>query len=285
MTEPMVLQRPVFEVDGWAGGTVDAEGVEWWITREDGWSSTPELRLDLVNRPQRDGAFDAPGYRGARVVTLEGSAIAPSVAAKERAKNRLAGVLADTAGLRELRVTEQGFDRHALVRLGAGTRIDDVTPYLFTFSLVLTAPDPLRYGSPRQAACALPQAAPGIRFPLTFPLVFGQPVGGVLLLDNAGTVRSQPVWELRGPVRKPVITQRGTGARLAFDLDLATGELLEIDTAARTVRLGAASRRAALAPGSTWFGLPPGQTAVAFTAHQDRNDTARLTAHWRDAWV
>ncbi|WP_406166937.1 hypothetical protein OIE52_12560 [Streptomyces canus] len=37
MTERQ-LQQPVFEVDGWAGNTVDDDGVEWWVTSEQGWA-------------------------------------------------------------------------------------------------------------------------------------------------------------------------------------------------------------------------------------------------------
>ena len=84
-----VLQIPVYTVDGWAANTVDDNGVEWWVTEETGWSSTPPVRLDLADRPQRDGTFDAPTFRGARVLTIEGTAVAPDPDSRERAKDRL----------------------------------------------------------------------------------------------------------------------------------------------------------------------------------------------------
>jgi Phage tail protein len=81
-----------------------------------------------------------------------------------------------------------------------------------------------------------------------------------------------------------VIHNVTTGRWLAFGLALAGGDSLVVDTAARTVRLNGASRRAVLKPGSAWFGVPPGQTVVNFGAvHTDASAT--LSASWQDAWI
>jgi hypothetical protein len=282
-----ILQLPVFTVDGWAGNTLDDDGVEWWVTGESGWSSTPPVRLDLANRPQRDGAFDAPSFRGARVITIEGTAIAPESDSRERAKDRLAAVLADgSSGLAELAVQERQVIRRALVRLSAETKIADTTPYTFDWSLQLTAPDPVRYGLEQHTAfCGLPQPGEGITFPIqSWPLDFGESRGGSMTLANAGTVTTWPVWTVTGPCDRPVIRHATSGASLGLGLSLSGGDVLVVDVAARTIRLNGASRRAALLPGSVWFGLAPGSTGVEFDAL--RTDTpAVLSAAWRDAWI
>lgn len=281
-----IMQLPVFTVDGWSANTLDDDGVEWWITNENGWSSTPPVRLELANRPQRDGAFDAPSFRGARVITLEGTAIAPDSAVRERAKDRLAAVLADGSGLTELAVQEQQVARRALVRLSAETKIVDRTPYSFDWSLQLAAPDPIRYGADQHSDfCGLPQPGVGIEFPIAaWPLDFGEPSGGSMALGNAGTVTTWPVWTVTGPCDRPVIRHATDGRTLGFGLSLLDGDVLVVDVAARTIRLNGASRRAALLPGSAWFGLAPGTTGVEFDAQ--RSDTpAVLAAAWRDAWI
>ncbi|HEX6468497.1 MAG TPA: hypothetical protein VF069_05325 [Streptosporangiaceae bacterium] len=281
------LQLPVFAVDGWAGNTVDDDGVEWWVTTEDGWASSPAIRLALSDRPERDGAFDSPSYRGARVITLEGVAIAPDRISKERAKDRIAAVLADGGGLRPLVVSEPHGTRRALVRLSAETKIADRKAGVFEFSVQLTAPDPLRYSDGLNAAnCPLPSSSGGVRFPLTFPLDFGVgSAGGRLVLQNAGTAPTWPFWRIAGPCRSPVITDTVTGAELVFALDLQAGETLDVDTDARTVLLqGTASRRAALLPSSRWFPLRPGTTQVAFRA-AEFDAAALLTVEWHDAWM
>jgi hypothetical protein len=280
-----VLQLPVYAVAGWAANTVDDDGVEWWVTEEDGWSGPPEIRLELASRPQRDGSFDAPSFRSARVITLGGTAIAPDPDGRERAKDRLAALLADGSRLADLLVRERTIERRARVRLSGQTKIADQTPYSFAWSVQLTAPDPIRYGADDHvASCGLPQPGHGLAFPLGWPLTFGEPSGGSLLLSNIGTVPTWPVWTITGPCDQPIIRNASTGEWLAFGLRLAEGDSLLVDTAARTVRLGAASRRSALLPGSRWFALPPGETTVQFDAL--RTDTpAVLSVTWQDAWV
>lgn len=280
-----VLAVPTYVVDGWAGNTVDGDGVEWWVTKEDGWSSGPGVRLELADRPQRDGSFDARSFRSARVVTLEGTAIAPDGDTRERAKDRFAAVLADGSVLSELVVQERTISRRALVRLSAGSKVTDTTPVSFDWSLQVSAPDPLRYGADvHEESCGLPDPGPGITFPLAFPLVFGQSVDGSLGLVNAGTTTVWPVWTVRGPCTQPVIRNDSTGERLAFSLNLFDGDVLTVDAAARTVFLGGASRRGALQPRSSWFGLSPGSTTVSFDAFDD-TASGTLTVSWRDAWI
>jgi Phage tail protein len=280
------LQLPVYTVDGWSANTVDDDGVEWWVTEESGWSTTPSIRLELANRPQRDGTFDAPSYRGARVITIDGTAVAPDPDTRERAKDRLAAVLADGSASAELIVRDRLLVRRALVRLSADTKIVDTTPYTFTWSIQLTAPDPVRYGADLHTAlCGLPQPGLGIPFPIVkWPLDFGEASGGSLVLGNAGTITTWPVWTITGPCDQPVIRRPATGESLGFGVSLTAGDVLVVDVAARTVRLGGVSRRAALLPGSKWFGIPPGSSGVEFDAR--RTDTpALLSAAWRDAWI
>ncbi len=286
MSQDLVL--PVFTVDGWSGNVVDDAGVEWWVTREDGWSGGPDVRLSLPSRPQRDGGFDAESFRSVRVITLDGVAIAPDMDAHEHAKNRIGAVLSDGSALAELTVRERTVTRRALVRLSAGTKVVDKGPYSFEFSLQVTAPDPLRQSVElHTATCGLPSPGPGVTFPLDFSqgLRFGDPLGGGLGLTNAGTATAWPVWTVTGPCNQPVIRNDSTGERLAFGLRLLDGDVLTVDVAARTVFLGGgASRRSTLLARSAWFGLPPGNTTVGFDA-LDSAEAGTLTATWRDAWI
>jgi hypothetical protein len=123
-----------------------------------------------------------------------------------------------------------------------------------------------------------------MNFSMTFPLQFGEPTGGSLVLANAGTATSWPLWTVTGPCSQPVIRNDSTGQRLAFDLPLLEGDTLVVDVAARTVWLGGASRRAALLPRSSWFGLPPGNTVIGFDAFNP-HESGVLTVVWRNAWI
>src|SRR5215468_4116681 len=114
--------------------------------------------------------------------------IAPDPDTKERAEDRLAA-LADGSALADLTVQERTVQCGARVRLSGQTKIADQTPYTFAWSVQLTAPDSVRYGTvPQVASCGLPQPGHGLTFPLTtWPLEFGEPTGGSLALTNAGT--------------------------------------------------------------------------------------------------
>lgn len=280
------LQYPTFSVDGWSGNARDADGVEWWVLDEVGWTDGPDVRLTQVDRPQHDGAFDARSFRSVRTISLEGIAVAPDTTSMWRAKERLAAVLADEKRLAEMVVTEPNRTRRVMVRLAAGCKVEETTPYSFEFALTVTAPDPVRYSvGEHRLRTGPPRRGEGLRFPLSFPLRIGEPSGGQLRPTNAGTVPTAPVWEITGPVEQPAIEQVGTGEQLAFDLTLTEEERLVVDVARRTVLLGGrASRRSAMRPGSRWFPLPPGRTDVRFAAWTF-GASARLAVVWRDAWI
>jgi len=282
---PEALQLPVFSVDDWSGNVRDDNHVEWWITGVNGWTGSPPLRLELAPRPQRDGTFDAPSFRAARVVTLDGIAIATDRESTERAKDRLAAVLADGSRLAVLTVQELLVTRMLRVRLSADTKIAEQTPFSFTWSLQLSAPDPVRYSSEEHVdSCGLSVPGEGITFPVTFPLQFGESSGGTLVLTNNGTMVTWPVWTVTGPCVDPVIRNAATGESLRFAVTLFAGDALVVDVGARTIHLNRVSRRQALLPGSTWFGLPPDSTGIEFDAQ--RTDTlATLSVSWRDAWI
>ncbi|WP_435108936.1 phage distal tail protein [Nocardiopsis synnemataformans] len=285
------LQLPVFHLGRWAGNRRDEHGVEWWIVSDEGWTGSPPPRVDLTDRPQRHGAFDAPSYRTPRVITLEGVAIAPSRATKERAKDTFAALLADGSRLFPLVVREHTATRQVRVRLTDGSRTRDTTPYAFEWSLQVTAPDPTRYShQERRATTAPPTRPPGLAFPLAFPLGFGEEQGGRFTARNAGTIPTAPRWEITGPCVDPVVQHAVTGEHLAFDITLRSGQRLDVDVDARTVLLGTStspgsvSRRSALRSGSRWFDLAPGTNQITFRT-ADGDPGARLSGVWRDAWL
>jgi hypothetical protein len=109
-------------------------------------------------------------------------------------------------------------------------------------------------------------------------------VSGSLGLTNVGTALSWPLWTVTGPCNQPVIRNDSTGQQLAFGQRLQDGDTLVVDVAARTVLLGGASRRYALLPRSTWFGLPPGNTTIGFDA-LDPGEAGTLMVTWRDSWL
>lgn len=284
------MATPTYSLDGWQGNVRDDDGTEWVVESEEGWSSTPGLRLSLEELPDQDGSYDGPSYRGPRTITLGGHAYAASRAAMLRAKDQLAGLCDDQGidALQPLVVTEAHLTRQAMVRLAADTKISDEGARLFAWSLALIAPDPLRYdAAERTDATGLPLDYPGRVYPRSHPWSYpAHPANtaGELVLDNAGTATTWPVLTVTGPVSGPRLIHAATGQELALDIDLAITDTLELDTASRSVVLnGTASRRYTLRAGSEWWGLTKGVNTVLYRADAYAANS-RLQVRWRSAW-
>lgn len=146
---------------------------------------------------------------------------------------------------------------------------------------------------------ALYMPAPGATG-LEWPLAFGEPGStGGLSVTNVGDAPAHPVIEFRGPVSRPSVTNLATGDVLEYDLPLAAGDVLVVDTRAGTVTLnGAASRlytasnrsvpeqTFTLAPGELVGDvLAPTTTPFIFRAAPGSTDpAASVTIRWRSAY-
>jgi hypothetical protein len=149
------------------------------------------------------------------------------------------------------------------------------------FPAALPAPVPVGTSSLRISTTA------GV---LAWPLDFGEPGStGRLSVVNTGTADTHPVIEFRGPVTAPSLTNIATGDVLEYDLPLAAGDVLVVDTQAGTVvlngtasRLYTASNRSV--PEQT-FTIAPGTTPLMFRAAPGSNNpAASVVVRYRAAY-
>lgn len=172
------------------------------------------------------------------------------------------------------------------VPAGVGYRVGTILGGAVQFE----ATDPRRYGlTERTHTASLPVPEPGLGWPLAWPLSFGA-VGsaGGLTATNAGDAETHPVIEFRGPVTRPALTNLASGDVLEYDLPLAVGDVLSVDTRAGTVTLnGAASRlytaTARSAPEQT-FTLGCGTTDLMFRAAPDSDPAGTVAVRYRPAY-
>jgi Phage tail protein len=292
------LAYPLYEVGGWVGNATDDFGVDWVVTREDGWSTTPPPRTFREDRAGRDGAYAARNRLGTRLITLEGTAIAPSQLAMLAAKDRFAALAVDSdvdEGPHLLTVTESHMERVTWVRREDVGKAADRGPLVFEFGLVLAAPDPLRYSSELHAAHAeLPEAGEtsGRVYPRVYPLTYAVGAGDPsdLMVTNVGTYPTPALVVFSGPVTDPSIEHVESGRTLTFDIAVAQGDTLDVDLDAHTVLLnGTAGRRNTLVAGSAWFQLYPGTNTLRYRGQQTVPagggvPVAAMDVSWRDAW-
>lgn len=270
-------------------GMVDSTGVAWRIGTEglQGWDS-PEVRAEVQQREADHGAWAAPVYLGERPVTLAGTITADGPAELDAAVEQLlqAVALTDT-----LLVVHETIAKRAVVHRSGKPMVQRVTDRIATWSVMVTAPDPRRYGTELLAAqTALPVQTGGLATPVTPPVTITvTTVAGSVAALNTGTFETRPVLTVDGPVSSPVITitpASGASVRLAYSQSLDTGDRLVIDTDARTVTLNqAVSRRRFLSVPGPWPALPPGETTEIAFSSGSYNPDARLTVTWRAAWI
>jgi hypothetical protein len=146
--------------------------------------------------------------------------------------------------------------------------------------------DPRRYSLTEQVlTLGLSAQAGGLAYPLTYPLSYGASNGGSAMASNVGGEPTPLVAVLQGPLLNPVLSCAAAGWSLGFDLSLAAGEQLTIDTAAGTVLLDGADRlytlTAASAPVDACL-LPPGSNSVNLSAP---SGTGTATVTYRHAYL
>lgn len=268
-------------------GAVDSSGVAWFLQTLEGWDS-PEVRAELQDREADHGSWASPVYLGSRPISLAGTVEAPDRSSLDSALDQLyaAVALTDTT----LTVWE-ATPNQAVVRRSGKVLAQYVTDRTATWSVMVTAADPRRYSTTLQSGfTGLPTTTGGLTPPITFPITFSATtVSGQIGAANPGSMDTRPILTIAGPVVAPVVSALyadGTVRQLAYSLDLASGDVLVIDTDAHTVMLnGSVSRRRFMTVASGWPTIPA-RSAVNYQFQSSTyNGTAMLTATWRSAWM
>ncbi|RMB83643.1 phage distal tail protein [Streptomyces shenzhenensis] len=260
-----------------------------------GWEELPGLDSGTVLRADAHGAIPGRLLAQARTIGLDGLMVrAPrdSIGATIATLNR-ATVPADTEVPFVAWLDERGpllayaCVVRRIVPVGIGYRLGTITGGAVEWQ----ATDPRRYElAERSVPATLPASEPGLDWPLTWPLAFGTPGStGALSVTNVGDAETHPVVEFRGPVTGPAMTNLITGDVIEYDIPLAAGDVLTVDTRAGTVVLNGTASRIYTAtsrsvPEQT-FTLAPGTTSLIFRAAPGSTDpTATATVRYRSAY-
>ncbi|MEV6681368.1 hypothetical protein AB0N09_31530 [Streptomyces erythrochromogenes] len=259
-----------------------------------GWEELPALDSGSVNRADAHGSYPGRLLAQARTITLDDVIVrAPrrTIGSVVQALNT-ATALDDTEQPLVIWLDDRGpllsFARvlRRAVPIGNGYQLGTITGAAVQWE----ASDPRRYDLiERVAPGRLPSSEPGLGWPLGWPLAFGTPGStGTLSVSNLGDAHTHPVIEFRGPVERPSLTNIETGDTLEYDLPLAAGDLLTVDTGSGTVTLNSTASRlytatARSVPEQTWT-LPPGTSTLTFRAAPGSTDpTASVAVRYRSA--
>ncbi|MDN3056176.1 phage tail family protein [Streptomyces sp. SRF1] len=277
-----------------------------------GWEDLPALDSGSTPRPAAHGDILGRLLAQSRVVTLDDIVIR----ARPAELGRVVQQLGDATAVRddEIPLVVQLDDRGPLlawvrvtaraVPVGRGYTVGTITGAAVQF----TASDPRRYELLEHTARAsLPADEPGLDWNtgedlldagldwataanIDGGLAFGAPGStGTLTARNAGNAPAHPIVEFRGPVSMPSLTNLETGDALEYDLDLAVGDVLVVDTGEGTATLNSTASRlytaSARSVPETTFTLAPGTADMAFRAAPGSSDPAASVAvRWRSAY-
>jgi hypothetical protein len=252
------------------------------VTSAVGWDDAATVRSALADKAQQDGMWDATGFLGGRVVTINGNAAGATVQEVAGFRDSLLALSPQQA--LALQVSGDLGVRSATVRVTVGAVVTWKGPLAFDYTIVVTAPDPLKYGDATFSSVGLRSTAAGtgLVYPLAYPRNYGTPAGqtpGSLGLSNVGTAAYWPRLRIDGPAPNPVVTLNETGDWIRYNGTLAAGQWLDIDLQNRRVLLnGSVSVRQNLTVSGSWLAVPPGGGSISWAA--DAADPAALLSVW-----
>jgi hypothetical protein len=269
-------------------GAVDGNGICWLWQKIDGWDTTDVQGAGVIPRSGDHGGWPSPAYYAPRTMTWTVTASAPTQALRDLARSILQAAVpvSDLAVL----TYDEPVPKQALVRRSG--KIPETYPTLadVTFSVLLVAPDPRKYGTQLKSdvAYTLNNSGIGFTLPLALPLALpAQPVGGTLQLLNAGNFETRPVVTISGPITAPALVNQTTGQTVSWSgLTVPAGSTLTVDFNVRQATLGGAGATAAYRPAdafSVWWTMPPGMSTIQLTGSADTG--ASMVCQWRDSYM
>lgn len=262
----------------------DVSGVLMYVTSVVGWHGAPAPRTAPVDVPQGDGVFDGQSTQPARSIGIGGEMKAPNQIALLQAVDRMTNLLVAGNRYDTLTVAEAHVSRQVTVRRDAETTCEPVSLYRATYSMILLAPDPARYSTAVSTSGpeGIYTGGAGRTYTMVYPRVYGA-LGsdGILQAVNNGVGTVYPTLTFTGPLVNPA-ARLVNGNRLAFNISLASGDVLTVTTGQpnRSVLLnGSTSARNAMTSDSAWWALAPGPSQVLFTAD---SGSGSFSMSWRE---
>lgn len=248
----------------------------------------PDVDTATAQRSGQDGAFVFGDFFKERVMTFTG-----------RVKADAAGIQSALSVLRAAFAPAVNGSQKSLIfqlpELGE-VYIPDAKPSSMRYTLTaietavgfadfiatITAGDPRIYSTEEHTVVTTGPPGGGVVFPITFPLVFTAPGGNYITVNNAGNYRAPLRATFIGPLTNPGLVNAETGEVMQVMATLGLGDVMIIDTAARTVFLNGASAYATLTSLSSFLYLVPGDNTL--TTLSD-SGTGSITVAARDTWV
>lgn len=261
----------------------------WLITFEMGY---PDDRDSSAPIPGRDGENDITAHFGAAAHTMTLRIRDDLGTSRDALLDQLRRYCSPK--LRAyLHLTKDGWtdERRTLVRgVQAPATFDRPGP--LPISVGFKAPRGVWESTVQQSQVLFPAtgSAGGADLPWTFPLTLAAGnVPGSSTVTNGGTVDAHPFVDIYGFCTNPIIKNLTTGEQVAFlGLTVQAGDFIRVDMQQQAAFLSndAGLSRYGFLDFTTlsWWGLPPGQSQVAFLPGNP-GSTCQAVFYWRDTMI
>lgn len=262
------------------------------LSRLIGWYDAAPSRYEADDRPQGHGTF-GPGkiYRGARVVSLQGSWSGDDLVSAYQARDQLAAIQAD--GLESPFVVNDALgSRWINAGVNTAPTSDDglYQPY-FKFAFDVIASDPFKYGAEIPVPTGLPSDSSGLVWPLgsgTTYFDWGTPgATGRALIRNDGTAETYPVIDVTGGLDGGVqLTWVPTGDVVRLERAIPATSVVTFDARTGRVTIDGDNDITGFLTRSSWWSVPPGTSGeIQFNSIGAVTGTPTLTARIAPAYV
>jgi hypothetical protein len=285
----MLEHGRTWELEGPEGTTVtlNASPVNGLYLEEVTGFDMPQIRQNIEDLPEADGAVAGDFFFGHRSVTLRGKIVSPTAAER----NQLALNMQRTIrGLRgDVTLRSQPSGQPAMQATGRLEAFRLTGGYVKEFLISFVCPDPRIYAqSLSQETVTGSTASVGAAFPWSFPVNFGGGTGAALTVtaSNEGNIDTPAIIRVWGPLNNPQIHNIATGEIIYLDaVSLGSGQWIEVDTGAKTAvrHDGTNAYNNVRFPGS-WWKLVPGANLIRVFGSGE-GPGAELDVSWRSAWA
>lgn len=253
---------------------------------------SPAPRRDVTLRTSRHGAIDRTLYYDGRVLDVEALIIGETELAAWQKFDEIEGAL-QLGSAHTLRFRRSGFSEDEQCEVIVASPVDDgiswEEPRLIRWGVSLFAADPRIYGATLRSGEYDPSASlagGGVDFPLTFPLVFSSTTASNLEIVNSGNMATPPLITIRGPVVNPIVDNDTLAKSIYLLYSLGSSDTIQIDVAARMIKLNGAERQDLLnAQDTEWWELAAGTNRLRLRGTGMATDQTLLTVQYRDARI
>lgn len=251
------------------GDTIAFDNTTYTIT--DGFKGLgiPHTQL-RIDSSALDGGIFRYSKRGIRELTMPVVTVGADRATVETALRRLSNALQNTSGASQLTATYSNGDVYTLsVYLAGGGDPEFGTDAGLTYArwvLAFQAANPFWTSAAKTSlSISTGNTGRGLLPQLSKMRVTASQVFGTITVNNtAGDVPSYPVWTLIGPLDAGVQIVNSSNVGFTYNAAIASGEIIIIDTATRTVvDSGGVNKYANLGAAPKFFTLPPGTSVVS----------------------